>query len=344
MRILVLGPIYPDSFARNIVAALEEMGHDVASASVWRPPLWLPSSLRILVGEAARRGLATGLEDAVRRRVREFQPDVFLNAYHELDPTVVARLRKDTDAILVAWFPDVLANLGRQYLLAAPYHAWFFKDPYIVGFFRDKLGKPAFYLPECCNPLWHRRVALTESERAFYGCDLTTASNMYYYRAFLLEPFADYNIKIWGRGYPRWLNSPLWRVYQNHYVAEEEKAKAFNAAKIVLNTMHYAEIDSVNARLFEVAGCGAFQISEYRDALRDFFEPETEVVTFHTRQELKEKIDYYLAHAEERNAIADRAYARAHGEHTYQHRLRQLLTTVADLRVEKSSSPVRAHG
>jgi spore maturation protein CgeB len=58
--------------------------------------------------------------------------------------------------------------------------------------------------------------------------------------------------------------------------------------------------------------------------LAELFEPEREIVTFRIREELKEKVDYYLEHPEERNAIPDRAYARAHREHTYEIRLRKM--------------------
>jgi spore maturation protein CgeB len=147
---------------------------------------------------------------------------------------------------------------------------------------------------------------------------------MYYYRARLLETFVDYDLKIWGKSYPPWLSSPLRAIYQDEYVAEEEKAKAFNAAKIVLNTMHYGEIEGVNCRLFEAAGCGAFQIADWKPSLPELFEPEREVVTFRTRRELKAKVDYYLARPAERREIADRAYARAHRDHTYEVRLERM--------------------
>jgi spore maturation protein CgeB len=209
-------------------------------------------------------------------------------------------------------------------MLASDLDAWFFKDPYMASVFRDKLALNAFYLPEACNSVWHRKVELSAEDRRKYGCDLVTASNMYYYRAKSLEIFQGYDLKIWGKSYPSWLSSPLRSVYQDEYVAEVEKAKAFNAAKIVLNTMHYGEIEGVNCRLFEAAGCGAFQIADWKPALPDLFEPGKEIVTFKTQQELKEKVDYYLARPEERREIADRAYARAHREHTYERRLEKM--------------------
>jgi spore maturation protein CgeB len=214
-----------------------------------------------------------------------------------------------------AWQPELIINACANL-------------PHIVSFCRDKLELPAHYLPECCNPRWHRRIPLTEEDRKRYGCDLTTAGNMYYYRALLLEQFRDYDFKIWGASYPRWLTSTLTANYPGVFVAEGEKAKALNAAKIVLNTMHFGEIEGVNCRTFEVAGCGGFQICEWRPELPQFFEPDREIVTFASKKELKEKVDYYLHRPQERQEIADRGMARAHREHTYELRLRQMLSLI----------------
>ncbi len=326
MKILLYGKIFPDSFARNIAVTLERMAHTVCALEdspqlrhrnrYWQAFWWfLPRVVPALEARGHRRLL---------QAAREFSPDLILLTDGLVPPAVVKELRRRSGARIALWFPDHLANLGRQYLLGSELDAWFFKDPYMVRVFRQKLGINAHYLAEACNPLWHHRVELTPAERRKYKCDLTTAVNMYYYRARILEMFQDYDLKIWGAPYASWLESPLHRRYGGIYVVEEEKAKAFNAAKIVLNTMFYSEIEGVNCRLFEAAGCGAFQVADWRPALPEIFEPEHEIVTFRTREELKEKVDYYLARPEERREIADRAYARAQREHTYEVRLRKM--------------------
>jgi len=326
MRILVSGNLFEDSFARNIVVTAERMGHTVLcveEASALKYKNKYLNSLEFV--------LAKAMPSIERRRcellvkaAENFQPDLLLACHGKLPPEVVRRIR-DISAVKVAvWFPDHLVNLGRQYALAGSFDAWFFKDRYMAETFRGKLELNAHYLPEACNPLWHRRVQPNEADKRKYGCDLCTASNVYYYRARMLEIFKDYDLKIWGKSYPSWLKSPIRKHYPGIYVAELEKAKAFNSAKIVLNTMHYGEIMGVNCRLFEAAGCGAFQIADHKPALSELFEPEREIVTFRTRAEMKEKVDYYLAHPEERQEIADRAYARAHREHTYELRLKKM--------------------
>ena len=326
MRILISGQLFPDSFARNIAATARRMEHQVRvveeilihrrSNVLWAGFWTIAPRLFPQIEQRRHRRLVRAAED--------FAPDLILLTYGTLPPSVIRQLRGACSARIAVWYPDALVNLGRQYLLASDLDAWFLKDPYLVRVFRDKLALNAFYLPEACNSLWHRRVELSAEDQRKYGCDLVTTSNMYYYRAKLLEIFRNYDMKIWGKSYPAWLASPLRAMYQDEYVAEEAKARAFNAAKIVLNTMHYGEIEGVNCRLFEAAGCGAFQIADWKPALPDLFEPEEEIVTFRTQQELKEKVDYYLAHPEERRDIADRAYARARREHTYEKRLEKM--------------------
>ncbi|HLI30683.1 MAG TPA: glycosyltransferase [Terriglobia bacterium] len=326
MRILIAGKFYPDSFARCIATTAELMGHTVRAFETegvnWRRKrIWKVSWTLLETGFPK---VEWAWQQRIYKCVKQFCPDLILFPNEGFSPEVIRDMKRATRAKLAIWYPDHLVNLGRQYMLAAEYDAWFFKDPYMADIFRAKLGLNAHYLPEACHSQWHRRTEPSGEALRRYGCDLATAGNMYYYRAKMLEAFKGYDLKIWGNSYPRWLKSPMRASYPGIYVAEEEKARAFNAAKIVINTMHYGEIEGVNCRLFEAAGCGAFQIADWKPALADLFEPEHEIVTFRTLRELKEKIDYYLARPDERREIADRAYIRAHRDHTYEKRLQMM--------------------
>jgi len=275
-------------------------------------------------------------------RARELQPKLVLVTHCLLPPQVVSMLREACSAKVVCWFTDHAMNLHRQYLLACPYDAFFLKEPFLVRLLKEKLGVDAHYLPECCNPMWHKTASVTDEERVKYGCDLVAAGTLHYYRARMLERFDDYDLKVWGYNAPAWLKTSVRGRYMNHYVTCDEKAKAYSTAKILLNTMFYAEIEGVNCTLFEAAGCGAFQIADWKPSLPELFEPEREIVTFRTHQELKDKVDYYLAHPEERREIADRAHARAHREHTYEARLNKMfeilgISTTASLLPQMSA-------
>lgn len=72
-------------------------------------------------------------------------------------------------------------------------------------------------------------------------------------------------------------------------------------------------------RLFETTGRGGFLIFPYIKGIEDCFEIDKEIVTyeFGNFDQLKEKIDYYLTHDEEREAIRKAGHERTKRDHTY---------------------------
>jgi spore maturation protein CgeB len=261
--------------------------------------------------------------------IRRYLPDLVLIIPIQLVlPKTIQQIKTDSDAIVVGWFMDAVSNFERGYFMLADYDALFFVDPYIVNVLREKTGNNRVdFLPICCDPMLHKPVNLTPSEQEYYACDLTLAGNLYSYRVALLDQFQDYNMKIWGCRH-NWLVHRLNKKHTDRAVFGLEKSKAMRAAKIVLNNNHYANIQGVNKRTFEVAGCGAFQLTD-APGLADVFKPGVEIVTFDTKQDLKDKVDHYLAHPDERKEIAKRAQRRAHAEHTYAHRWQKMLEILA---------------
>ena len=70
---------------------------------------------------------------------------------------------------------------------------------------------------------------------------------------------------------------------------------------------------------------GGFQVITAVPVLGEHFRIGQEIVPFRTTEELKELIRHYLDRPEEAAAIARRGQARAHAEHTYEHRLREIM-------------------
>jgi spore maturation protein CgeB len=326
-KILVVGDMFPDSFAHNIAVTLKDMGHVVKTTALNPVSNSNKAAMRIAAFYLTK--IFPALEDRflaqLVRTAIDFQPDLVLSTEAGISPKVIRKIKEETDAAVVCWFPDPIANMGRQYMLAASYDVLFTKEPYMVDLFEKKLNKRTVLLAEACNPRWHKRVGCSAQEQAYYGCDINVAGNMYYYRAMVLEQLMEHDIKIWGPSFPRWLDSSTRKFFQNKYVVLEEKAKAFQAARICLNLLNPTEIYGINCRAFEIAGCGGFQMIDAKAGLENYFQPGKEVVTFSSLKELKDKIGYYLAHDDERRQIALKGCERAHREHTYEHRLKTLL-------------------
>jgi spore maturation protein CgeB len=326
MRIGVIGPTWPDSFAYNIIDGLSAMGHHpVSLGSSYSAGGPYPSSV-----SATIRDMVPGLDERAQRRIvraaRGSECEVIINVEQRLRPSVVGQLRRD-GARVALWFPDALLNMGRQFMLLAPYNAIFVKEPHLVARLRAVLDLPLFYLPEACNPRLHQPLATPGTERC-----LVIAGNMYPSRIRLLERLMGEGIplRLYGAGFPRWAGpTPLREVHAGRSVFGAEKACILRSAAAVLNNLHPAEIYGVNARLFEAAGCGAAVLTEFRPALGDLFAVGEEVLAFRDFDELVGEATRLLSDDGLSAKLGDAAAQRAHEGHTYEKRLEVLLDTIS---------------
>lgn len=339
MKTLLIGKFYTEGFAQHIRETLLDMGHQVAisepglrygqSKGVWS---YRWRQIRSAVYDLyARLPLAEQQEtEQLKNSIVQHQPDIVLSCHDFLTPSQVKGIKSIANIPIVLWYPDHIGLFRRGMFLNADYDYLFFKDPYIVNLLRNELGdNRANYLPEACNPKYHKPIKLTLEEESFYRCDVATAGNMHSTRASVFTHLTEFDCKIWGNPAAHWLDiSSIKNMMQNRFVANEEKSKAFCAAKIVINNLQPGEIGGTNVRTFEIAAAGGFQLVNDRPALYDLFEVGDELQTFKTIAELKEKIYYFLANPEERFRISKAGSLRALRDHTYSNRLSELLRIV----------------
>ena len=313
----------PDYFAENVGDALQRLGHVVTQLGSARP-----SGHIRLVGRAAELArqalphLDERAQDRIVRAALAADCEIVINLDARLVPRVVTRLRS-SGARVAFWFPDSVANLGRQLMLLAPYDAIFFKEPYLADRLRATLDLPIYYLPQACNPRWHRPITEAGSEPC-----LVIAGNMYPSRVRLLDRLIAKGIplRLYGGGFPRWIGETAARtVHTGHYVARAEKARVFRSAAGVLNTMHPSELSGVNVRLFEAAGCGAAVLTEFRPTVPELFAVGKEVLAFHDFDDLVEQASMLLSERGLTARLGDAATQRAHRDHTYDLRVTAIL-------------------
>ena len=327
MRVGVIGAWAPDYFADNIGDALYRIGHEVTQLGPARarPAGRLSGSL----AQLARQGLPR-LDERAQRRIVTAATDagceIVINGDADLMPGPVTQLKR-AGVKVAFWFPDAVSNVGRQLMLLAPYDALFFKEPHLVECLHANLDLPVYYLPQACNPRWHRPVAPAGTEPY-----LVIAGNMYPSRVRLLERLIAKGIplKLYGGGFPRWLgDTPARQAHAGRAVFREDKARVFRSAAGVLNTMHPAEIVGVNARLFEAAGCGAAVLTEFRPSIPELFAVGDEVLAFRDFEELVDQASRLLNETGLTTRLGDAATRRAHRDHTYDLRVTTILEKVA---------------
>jgi len=77
--------------------------------------------------------------------------------------------------------------------------------------------------------------------------------------------------------------------------------------------------------MYEATGAGTMLITDFKSDLKNIFIPGQEVETYRTKNELEEKVRYYLSHDLERRKIAETGQRRTLKEHTYKKRMAELI-------------------
>ena len=88
---------------------------------------------------------------------------------------------------------------------------------------------------------------------------------------------------------------------------------------------------AVNQRVFDVPAAGAFVLTDWRAQMDDLFTPGQEVIFYREPEEVPELIRYYLARPDARKRIAEAARKRVLKEHTYAHRLQNLIARMREV-------------
>lgn len=155
-------------------------------------------------------------------------------------------------------------------------------------------------------------------------------SSVHHTRVRLLEHLCSrVEVSVWGsgaEGLPS--DSPI----RSRYAGTAwgiEMYQILHASKMTLN--HHIGIAGSyanNMRLFEATGVGTLLITDWKVNLHEMFEPGKEVVAYRSAEECVELIQYHLEHAEERQAIARAGQQRTLREHTYYHRMQELVGIV----------------
>ncbi|MCD6288776.1 MAG: glycosyltransferase, partial [Candidatus Hydrogenedentes bacterium] len=344
LRVFVVGPIYGGSVpvARYTAAALKRLGHHVEfmDCSEYKDAF---ESIKKTVKSAGRARhmesmFVSFLAEMAVVRAAEFGSHLVLAlAQAPLHEGAVRALRK-RGIVTAFWFVENYRQLDYWRQMAPEYDFFFTIQS---GAFFEKLDALGVRNYACvhtgCDPEIHRPLDLDETDRAVYGADISFAGAAYHNRLVTFESLADKDFKLWGIN---WSMSPLLApLVQNEGrpFTTDEMVKMFNGSKISLNLHSSNQSDCIdpegdffNPRLFEIAACGGFQLTDARAGFDSLFEPETEIVTFTDAVDLRRKVEYYLEHEDERRAIAERARKRAVSEHTYDRRLKEMLAFIAD--------------
>ncbi|WP_138496635.1 CgeB family protein [Paenibacillus pinistramenti] len=234
------------------------------------------------------------------------------------------------------YYTDMTAELARHYDYV------FTLELNCVEFYRGQGCANVYYLPFGVYPGHFRPMR----ERAENPRTISFVGSAYWNRVHFFQPILPDLIKLGlhvnGIWWDRLVEAATYpeRIEQGTWLGPQDTAKVYSSSKIAIN-LHRAPDDSTvnnntagigavspNPRTFEISASGTLQLVDERSDLARLYTPGVEIETFSTGEELLDKIQYYLTHEQERREIAIRALDRTLREHTYAHRLNEILTHI----------------
>lgn len=278
-----------------------------------------------------RKMYANTMSQRIVDQVRLHRPDlVMVIKCHWLTPDAVIEMKKRSGAVF-NYYPDspfggIRANSSAWLFQTLPrYDVVFTFAEHMIPQFKEIGCRQVVYLPFASDPGVHQ-VLLDDHGLEAYKCDISFVGNVDEERAKWLKPLMEYDLKLWGESYPASvLDDPVLRTkVQGKALYGADFAKAARASKISLNLMRKQNLGSHNMRTFEAPACRAFVLSQRTPEINRLFVEDKEAVYFSTTDELRAKVDFYLAHQLERDLIATAGWKRAASE-TYSRRAAQIL-------------------
>ncbi|MCE7975978.1 MAG: hypothetical protein DYH03_02150 [Nitrospira sp. NTP1] len=279
----------------------------------------------------------------------ESPPDLVLSmAQAPMTLPVLEHLRKKK-FLTAMWFVENYRHLTYWQQLASGYEFWFvFQQGACLDAFRQAGARQVSYLPMAADPDLHCPMSITDEDRHRFGSDVSFVGAGYANRRRLFPSLLrqPWSFKLWGN---EWDGADELRSVLQLNGARIDTAtcmKVFNATTINVN-LHSTtgvgldpQADFVNPRTFELAACGAFQLVDHRSELHRFF-TEQEMVSFKDFGDVPGLVHRWLNDSAARQAMADAARARVLSEHTYVHRMRELLGHIGLSQPDRVGSVLR---
>jgi spore maturation protein CgeB len=121
-------------------------------------------------------------------------------------------------------------------------------------------------------------------------------------------------------------------IIHDRFLYEDEFCTAQGCSKIALNFLRKMNRDLQTSRSIEIPAVRGFMLAERTDEHMQLFKEGKEAEFFSSKEELLEKVNYYLQHDQERLAIAKAGYERCFKDsYTFENRMQGILNNLFDV-------------
>ncbi len=336
MRIIVAGDFLADMYEPAFYSAFLKLGHNVSKFSIGdyfkEKKFFQKLQNKFLFGPILRK-----INKDLIACVEMEKPDlIFIYRGNMIFAETVQEIRESSATVFGYNNDDPFSErhpsyMWRHWFRAVPYydHIFVYRSKNLDDYTKIGYGKTSllmsYYLVEENFPIVNLPTDRFQCDVIFVG-HYEDDGRDEYIAAIIDEGI---NFKLYG---PEWHRSKYYNFLKEKLGYEAEPLKgddynlALNSAKIALCFLSKLNNDTYTRRNFEIPATKTFMLSEYSDDLNDLFAAGREADYFRNKEEMLEKINYYLAHKEERERIAEAGYQRLlQGGHEALDRAKEIL-------------------
>ena len=182
------------------------------------------------------------------------------------------------------------------------------------------------------DPKQHYPIEITESEKTALGSDVTFIGSYAPERGRILHYLSQngITIRVWGNGWEKFNSKSFHlKIERKPLVNNLEDllfTKGIIASKINLGFLRKANRDLQTDRSIEIPACGGFLLTERTLEHERLFIDKKEAVFFDNKEDLLEKIKYFLANDEQRREISLAGYTKCiNAGYTHKNRMQFML-------------------
>ena len=261
------------------------------------------------------------VNEVYQRKIDEFRPDLLISLKGEsLLTSTIKNARSNFGVKTCLWYPDdprFFNSLAKH--IAPHYDAIYTYSNKAIELYKSIGIDRVSRLPFACDPEIHRAP---EVERERNGRAVFVGTFSYKRYRFIR--------KLIKNGLPVDIVGPYWNRFIGKNVISngvygKHMADLFQRYSVCIN-IHQNLDYGPNMRTFEVAGSAGFLLSDDSEDIAKFFAAGKEIVLYRDINDATDKIKMTLKGEIDINTISRNAYRRCQSEHTYDERIRRLLS------------------
>ncbi len=336
--IVLVGELWHGAPVRGFAQAFRDRGWLVIEIDI-NQYLSIPNSLTLrAMARFAPRAFESNLNRDIVSICRRHKADyLFFMKGNGIWPETLQKLHLD-GVETINFYPDVEFHHPGLAMGTVAGSTWLFSTKsFHVEYFSKAFGREITHLNHGFSRLVHRprREVLGEHE---FDWDISYVGNPSPYKLDWLigvvESFPEQRIAVVGH---RWTaiasGTPLAPYVLGYPLTGDALADIIETSKINI-ALHFGPVgargwqDNLSARSFQIPASRGFMLHIDNAEIRDQFDVPEEIDVFSSPGELNAKIEYYLAHPAQRQAMNQRAYLRCLDSYSFDHRVATIIDVI----------------